>query len=230
MDSKETNLLYPSIASAPPREGGEPSYWVSSEPKMTSTHSFALGEIKEIQRDIKDERERRAALAKKYHRASNIINGIDYALVTASVGLEVAGIALLSTVVAVPLAIVTGGAGLAVGLLTIISTAVNKKLMLKAEKHEKIKMLAGAKLNTINDHIAKALKDEKISDEEYSLILSENAKFEQMKEEIRSKIRVEIDEETKQNFMEMGRKEAVENFQNMYGAGKISSRKGLKKS
>ena len=31
--------------------------------------------------------------------------------------------------------------------------------MLKAEKHEKIKMLAGAKLNTINDHIAKALKD-----------------------------------------------------------------------
>ena len=57
-------------------------------------------------------------------------------------------------------------------------------------------MFAGAKLNTINDHIAKALKDEKISDEEYSPILSENVKFEQMKEEIRSKIRVEIDEET----------------------------------
>ena len=50
-------------------------------------------------------------------------------------------------------------------------------MMLKAEKHEKIKMLAGAKLNTINDHISKALKDEKISDEEYSLILSESAKF-----------------------------------------------------
>ena len=169
-------------------------------------------------------------MAKKNHRAFNIINGINYALVSASVELEVAGIALLSTVVAVPLAMLIGGAGLAVGLLTIISTAVNKKLMLKAEKDEKIKMLAGAKLNTINDHIAKALKDEKISDEEYSLILSENAKFEQMKEEIRSKIRVEIDEETKQNFMEMGRKEAVENFQNMYGAGKISSRKGFKKS
>ena len=100
---------------------------------MTSTHSFALGEIKEIQRDIKDERERCAALAKKYHRASNIIYGIDYPLVTASVELEVAGIALLSTVVAVPLAMLIGGAGLAEGLFTIISTAVNKKLMLKAE-------------------------------------------------------------------------------------------------
>ena len=50
-----------------------------------------------------------------------------------------------------------------------------------------------------------------------------------MKEEIRSKIRVEIDEETKQNFIEMGRKEAVENVQNMIGAGKLSSRKGMKK-
>ena len=49
MDSKETNL-YPSIASVPPSEGGEPKCWVSSEPKMTSTHSFALGEINEIQR------------------------------------------------------------------------------------------------------------------------------------------------------------------------------------
>ena len=85
-------------------------------------------------------------------------------------------------------------------------------------------------MKTINDLVAKALKDEKISNEEYSLILSENAKFEQMEEEIRSKIKVEIDEETTKNFMEMGRKEAVENVQNMYGAGKISSRKSFKKS
>ena len=105
-----------------------------------------------------------------------------------------------------------------------------KKMILKAEKHEKIKMLAGAKLNTINDHISKALKDEKISDEEYSLILSESAKFEEMKKEIRSKIRVKMGEETKQNFIDTGRKEAVDNFQSMYGAGKLSSRKSMKKT
>ena len=67
-------------------------------------------------------------------------------------------------------------------------------MMLKAEKHEKIKMLASAKLNTINDHISKALKYETILDEEYSLSLSESTKFRQMKEEIRSKIRVEMGE------------------------------------
>ena len=40
MDGKETNL-YPSIASAPPSEGGEPKYWVSSELKMMSTQFCA---------------------------------------------------------------------------------------------------------------------------------------------------------------------------------------------
>ena len=43
-------------------------------------------------------------------------------------------------------------------------------MMLKAEKNKKIKTLAGAKLNTTNDHTAKALKDKKILDEEDSLI------------------------------------------------------------
>ena len=71
---------------------------------MTTTHRFALDKMKEIQNDIKDERERRAAIVNKYHRASNIVNGIDYMLVVASVRVEVAGIALLSTIVVVPLA------------------------------------------------------------------------------------------------------------------------------
>ena len=35
---------------------------------------------------------------------------------------------------------------------------------------------------------------------------------------------MKIDKEAKQNFIEMGRKEAVETSQNMYGAGKLLSR------
>ena len=88
-------------------------------------------------------------------------------------------------------------------------------------------MLADVKLNTLNNHISKALKNEKILEEEYLLILSESAKFHQIKEETRSKIRVKKD--TKQNFIEMEYKEAVENFQTMYCASKLSSRKGFKK-
>ena len=55
------------------------------------------------------------------------------------------------------------------------------KLNLKAEKHEKIKVLSEAKLNTINDHISKALMDNHVTDEEFSLNLSELEKFREMR-------------------------------------------------
>ena len=76
-----------------------------------------------------------------------------------------------------------------------IGRVVNRKLTLKSEKHEKIKTLAVVKLNTISDYVSKALEDGYISDDEYSLILNELGKFNEMKEEIRSETKVSIDEE-----------------------------------
>ena len=43
----------------------------------------------------------------------------------------------------------------------------------KAEKHEKIKTIASAKLDTITLHVSKALSDNKVTDEEFKLILEE---------------------------------------------------------
>ena len=57
----------------------------------------------------------------------------------------------------------------------------------KIEKHEKIAILAVSKLNTISSLISKALSDNSISDEEYSLILLEFETFTRMKEDIRIK-------------------------------------------
>ena len=46
----------------------------------------------------------------------------------------------------------------------------NINMSLKIENHEKIAMLAVSALNTISSLIRKALSDDFISDEEYSLI------------------------------------------------------------
>ena len=43
-------------------------------------------------------------------------------------------------------------------------------MLLKIEKHEKIAMLAVPQLNPISSLMSKALTDDTISDEEYSLI------------------------------------------------------------
>ena len=62
-------------------------------------------------------------------------------------------------------------------LLFIVGGFVGRHLILKAEKHRKIKLLADKKFNLIIDLVSKALDDETISDEEFSLVLSKLDKF-----------------------------------------------------
>jgi hypothetical protein len=192
-----------------------------------TAHSYRLRKISEIQQEIEREREKRAMLSKKYHRAVKAINAVDDTLVVATVGLGVAGTVLLSTVIAAPIVIGMEAGAIGAALLSIVGNYYTKILSMKGEKHEKIKTLADAKLNTISDHISKALKDDIVSDEEYALILSELEKFNAMKEEIRSKIKVGIDEQTKQSLINQGREETLKSFQSMFGKSRESFRRKL---
>ena len=193
--------MYPILPSAPPLDGGQ---------------SYRLQKINEIQRVLEDEREKRHNLSKKYHKAVKVVGNIDSALVTISMGLSVAGVGILSTVIAVPAVIVMETTALGAGFLGIIGSQFNKMLMRKAEKHEKIKVIAETKLDTINGLISKALTDNKISDEEYTLILSEVIKYRKMKEDVRSKTRKSIDEEMRTSLINQGREEARNSFRKMF--------------
>ena len=55
----------------------------------------------------------------------------------------------------------------------------------KGQKHDLIRGLAESKLNTIADRISTVLTDDKITEEEFRLILSKVDKYNQMKAEIR---------------------------------------------
>ena len=55
-------------------------------------------------------------------------------------------------------------------------------------------MLAVSSLNTISSLISQALSDDSISDEEYSLILLEFETFTRMKEDLREKIKMSLEE------------------------------------
>lgn len=89
-------------------------------------------------------------------------------------------------------------------------------MRLKPNNTKKIKVLARAKLNTISSYISKALNDNKISDEEFQLILSELNKYREMKEEIKRVSRKRIDYDAQQNLIEQGRQEARESFRKMF--------------
>ena len=92
-----------------------------------------------------------------------------------TITLGAVGIGFLTTIIAAPVVIACEGIGLGAGLLSVIGGQVNKKIILKAEKHEKIKVLADSKLNTTNYYISKALIDGDISNEEFKLILNEKS-------------------------------------------------------
>ena len=137
-------------------------------------------------------------------------------LITLSMGLGAAGVGLLSTIIAAPTVVVLESLALCTGVLSMVGKYASKKLTLKAQKHEKIKVLVEAKLNSISTLISKALNDGNISDQEFSLIMSEFSKFQEMKNDIKTKTREQIRQETNNSLKERGKREARESFVNQF--------------
>ena len=159
--------------------------------------TYRLQKISEIQQEISREREKRDVTCKKYQKGVKIAEALGGLLTLTSSGLGLLGVTFLSTAVAAPAAAVVVALSAGAGALAAVSTKVRRILSLRQEKHAKIRTIAEGKLNSISDLVSKALDDNNISDSEYSVILSEFEKFNQMKEEVRSKTNFNIDEATK---------------------------------
>ena len=196
MEMKEN--IYPKLPPAPPIED--------------QGQGYRLQKINEIQAFLEKEVATREALSKKYFRAARIVENVDTVLIAITIGGGAGGVALLSTVIAAPTVIAIEGVALFTGFLSIIGKYSVKKTTSKAEKHEKIKTIASAKLDTITSHVSKALSDNKVTDEEFWLILEELEKYKVMKEEVRAKTKKKITTETEETLIERGRQEARESF------------------
>ena len=138
------------------------------------------------------ERDKQNDLTTKYNRGVNIIGVIDNCLGVTAIGLRITGVGLLSTIVAAPAVIGMEAVSIVMGLIRVLGNHAIKKMSLKIEKHEKIAMLAVSSFNTISSLISKALSDDFIPDEEYSLILFEFETFTRMKEDLWEKSKTSL--------------------------------------
>jgi len=154
-----------------------------------SGNEFRLQKINEIQKQLENEIEKRRHLTKKYKKGVKVTNAIDYVLAVSIMGLSVVGVGLLATIIAAPAVMTTEMVSAGVGIMFILSRQVNKKLVAKAKKHEKLGDLAEEILNKISNHISIALNDDNISAEEFSLILSEVNTFLETFRETKEKLR-----------------------------------------
>ena len=70
--------------------------------------------------------------------------------------------------------------------MSVFTGAIAKKVSHKVNKHEQTVGICQSKVNSIKDRISKALNDNKISDEEFNIIISELDKYNEMKRDIRT--------------------------------------------
>ena len=67
---------------------------------------FRLQEISQLRKHLEDERDKRSQLYKKYRHGVNAVDAVDTTLISASMGMGIGGIGLLSTIVAAPIVFV----------------------------------------------------------------------------------------------------------------------------
>ena len=175
-------------------------------------HSYRLKIIREVQEFLEEEIKNREAFSKKYFRIAKVVNTVDNALITITIGAEGVGAVLLATGVGSPFALALGISGVVTGAVSLIGNIFSKKATTKAEKHLKVKTLATAKLDTIASHVSKAMMDDFISDEEFKLIMEEMEKYKALKEEIRNNTKKKLKTEEEESLIEKGRQEARESF------------------
>ena len=210
MEMKEK--LYPTL----PNERETPSApAVEMEVIGDGGHSYRLKVILDVQKFLEEEITKRDAFSKKYFRIARITSNVDNVLITITLGAGITGAALLTTVVAAPIVLGLEIGAATTGLISLLGNVLVRKTTLKAEKHLKISMLAKAKLDIISTHISEALMDNKISNDEFKLIMEELNKYKAMKEEIRSNTKKKIKEEEEASLIESGRQEARESFRKM---------------
>ena len=166
-------------------------------PPLESGETHRLQHVAEVRFRLEKERDFRASMYKKYRRGANVADGIYTTLSVTGGGLAASGVGLLSTIIAAPLAHGRQAGAIVCGLLGAGGKLVGRRLQAKARKHGLIRGLAESKLNTIADRISVAPNEDKITEEEFRLLLSEVDTYNQVKTEIRGRQKQSLSEDEK---------------------------------
>ena len=162
-------------------------------------NNFRIQKSCEVLNNLKKEIKHYEDVRKKYNRARGIFTKISVCSGVISVILSASGLGTSLTGFGAAVGIPLGAVGGFCGGISVGFGAASKRLSHKVSKHEQTVSIAKAKVNTIHDLVSKALKDNTISEQEFSLILSEVEKFEKLKLEIRQKNRKDTEKNLNMN-------------------------------
>ena len=149
---------------------------------------FRIKKINEISAAIHGEVDHYRTVAKKYKRTKKFVNWgagsssvLSAVFSSASFGSAISVIGLPATI---PLGGVAGGFALVSSGLIVAS----KKLDSKIKKQQEIVTLAIAKRDTVDRLLSKAMRDNRVSDDEFQLIMDEHSQYNVLKGAVRAKL------------------------------------------
>ena len=150
--------------------------------ELTDANKYRLDEINKIKEYFDNEIKERKDIIKKLNKYLVSFDYLDKIFITLSASFGTLSIASYAAVVGIPVGI----AGSSLTLIFTIGTGINKSLLRvtkkKRKKHNKIIALAKSKLNTIDTLLSSALNDSKISQEEFTNIITEKNIYENIKD------------------------------------------------
>jgi len=147
-----------------------------------------MKKINEISATLHSEIDHYRAVTKKYKRTKKFVNwgaggssALSFVFSSASFGSAISVIGLPATI---PLGGVAGGFALVSSGLIVAS----KKIDSKIKKHQEIVTLAIAKRDTVDRLLSKAMRDNRVSDDEFQLIMDEHSQYNVLKGAVRAKL------------------------------------------
>ena len=153
--------------------------------ELNNGDNFRLQKINLVLYKFNEDYKHYEGVRKKYSRTRSIVQATAVTTGSLSAILTVSGIGTSLTgpgiIVGVPLSAIGGF----FGLVSAVFGIATKKLTKKISKHERTIQLIKSKQNSIADIVSKALKDNKIDDKEFELILNEVEKYNKLKASIR---------------------------------------------
>ena len=153
--------------------------------ELTDVNKYRLDEINQIKEYFDNEIKERKDIIKKLNKYLVSFDYLDKIFITLSASFCVLSIASYAAAVGIPV-------GIAVSSLTLIftiGTGLNKSLLKvtkkRKKKHNKIIALAKSKLSMIETLLSSTLNDSKISNKEFTNIITEKNIYENIKENIK---------------------------------------------
>ena len=172
---------------------------------LSNEHQFRLNKINEIKDYFVAEIKERELMTKRLSKYIASFHYFDKSLIVLSVTTGIISIASFVTVIGIPVRMMSASCSLAFSVTTEIIKKLLKTTRNKKKKHNKIVMLARSKLNSIESKISEALINNEVSHEDFLIIINEEKKCWELKENIRM-MNSQISDAEKNDLIEEGKK------------------------